>query len=337
MNDHPFARFIRPLGRGRRARRDLEREEAREAFAMILAGEVHPEQLGAFLMLLRVKEETPGEVAGMVEAARARLPGPPPVPAGAMDWPSYAGKRRRAPWFVLAQRLLAANGRPVFCHGRSGGDARLYTRTVYEALGLPVASTVDEVGAVLAEAGLCYVELADLDPALEGLFALRPLLGLRSPVNTVARMLNPLRLPSLQGIFHPGFAPIHQQAGALLGDTLVVFRGEGGEGEVRPDGETRLYGHDGGLWEAPWPPLLAQRPVRPAQWSLQDVCNLWHGVSQDPYGQAAVIASGAVALRLLDATLSIEAAIECMRRWWEARDPALIPARPLLDLPTFGR
>ena len=56
---HPFARFIAILGRGRNLSRALTLEEAEEAMTMILEGHVLPEQLGAFLMLLRVKEESP--------------------------------------------------------------------------------------------------------------------------------------------------------------------------------------------------------------------------------------------------------------------------------------
>jgi anthranilate phosphoribosyltransferase len=41
---------------------------------MILAGEVEEIQLGAFLMLMRVKEETPEELAGFVLAVRETLP-----------------------------------------------------------------------------------------------------------------------------------------------------------------------------------------------------------------------------------------------------------------------
>jgi anthranilate phosphoribosyltransferase len=63
---HPFARFIAILGRGRNLSRALTVEEAEEAMSMILAGEVLPEQLGAFLMLLRMKEESASELAGFV-------------------------------------------------------------------------------------------------------------------------------------------------------------------------------------------------------------------------------------------------------------------------------
>ena len=55
MSEHPFAPYVRTLGRGKRARRSLTREEAADAMAMILRGEAEPAQVGAFLMLLRVK------------------------------------------------------------------------------------------------------------------------------------------------------------------------------------------------------------------------------------------------------------------------------------------
>ena len=45
---HPFARFIQILGRGKTLSRSLTIEEAEEAMAMILAGDVLPEQLAPF-------------------------------------------------------------------------------------------------------------------------------------------------------------------------------------------------------------------------------------------------------------------------------------------------
>jgi hypothetical protein len=68
--EHPFAETIRILGKGKKGSRSLTQEEAYHAMKMILANEVLPVQLGAFLMLMRVKEETPEELAGFVIAAR---------------------------------------------------------------------------------------------------------------------------------------------------------------------------------------------------------------------------------------------------------------------------
>ncbi|KKM06383.1 hypothetical protein LCGC14_1744540 [marine sediment metagenome] len=86
--------------------RSLPLEEAEEAMSMILRGEVLPEQLGAFLMLLRVKEESPEEIAGFVRAGRNLFDLPSPAPEVDIDWSSYAGKRRQLPWFLLAALLL---------------------------------------------------------------------------------------------------------------------------------------------------------------------------------------------------------------------------------------
>ena len=74
MNPHAFSPFVRLLGRGKTLSRGLDANEAETAFGMILDGEALPEQIGAFLMLLRMKEETGAEIAGFVRAARARLP-----------------------------------------------------------------------------------------------------------------------------------------------------------------------------------------------------------------------------------------------------------------------
>ncbi|NOY63712.1 MAG: glycosyl transferase, partial [Gammaproteobacteria bacterium] len=70
VEEHPFAQYVRILGKGKKGARPLTQCEAHEAMRMILADEVEPVQLGAFLMLLRVKEENPQELAGFVQAAR---------------------------------------------------------------------------------------------------------------------------------------------------------------------------------------------------------------------------------------------------------------------------
>jgi anthranilate phosphoribosyltransferase len=54
-NEHAFAQFIRTIGKGKTGRRSLTLQEAQTAMQMILANKVEPHQLGAFLMVLRVK------------------------------------------------------------------------------------------------------------------------------------------------------------------------------------------------------------------------------------------------------------------------------------------
>ncbi len=93
--EHPFAEFVRILGKGKRGARGLTREEARAAMTLLLEGKVEDTQLGAFLMLLRHKEESAEELAGFTEALRAHLQAP--SIAVDLDWPTYAGKKRHLP------------------------------------------------------------------------------------------------------------------------------------------------------------------------------------------------------------------------------------------------
>ncbi|MAA72058.1 MAG: glycosyl transferase, partial [Bermanella sp.] len=68
--EHPFAQFVRILGKGRKGSRSLTYQEALDAMGMILRGKTEDVQLGAFMMLLRVKEENADELAGFTQATK---------------------------------------------------------------------------------------------------------------------------------------------------------------------------------------------------------------------------------------------------------------------------
>lgn len=329
--DHPFAAYVRILGRGRKLSRALTVEEAEHAMSMILRDEVLPEQLGAFLMLLRVKEETPAEIAGFVRAARAGFVLPDPLPAVDLDWSSYAGKRRQLPWFLLAALALSQNGISVFMHGAEGHTpGRLYSRETLEALGLPIAHSLAEAGAHIAERKFAYLPLQQLSPILHRIIELRPILGLRSPVHTVARMLNPLAASCLlQGIFHRGYMETHQVAARLLGEKrMAVFRGEGGEIECRPNKSFEVRScHDGVLSGEVWPSLLPQlaQPVD-EDMAVERLMSIWRGDAEDDYAVAAVTGTLAVALKALGRADSIAGALDAAAAMWRARDKGRLAA-----------
>lgn len=327
-NQHPFAPFIRTLGRGKKGSRSLTQDEAREAMGMILDGAAEEVQLGAFLMLVRVKEETPEEVAGFVQAVRQRLELPATLPAVDLDWSSYAGKRRQLPWFLLSVMLLVEHGLKVFMHGLEGRkDERIYTPAALAALGLPVSDSLDEAAKRIETSGFAYLNLEQLFTRLQRLIDLREYLGLRSPVHTVSRMINPFNAPcQMQGIFHPGYQEIHQGAAALLQQPhMVVIKGDGGEIECNPDNECVLYSvHDGVLAQEPWPPLFASRHLKPERLDLALLPKLWRGECDDEYGRAAVISTAAIALYTLGRAADRESALALAESLWEERSRSLI-------------
>ncbi|EKT4523381.1 glycosyl transferase family protein [Pseudomonas putida] len=316
--EHPFAEFVRILGKGKRGARGLTREEARAAMTLLLEGKVEDTQLGAFLMLLRHKEESAEELAGFTEALRAHLQAP--SIAVDLDWPTYAGKKRHLPWYLLAAKCLAANGTRILMHGGGAHTAgRLYTEQLLGLLDIPLCRDWPSVDKALGTHGLAFAPLQDWAPQLQRMIDLRNTLGLRSPIHSLARVLNPLGARcGLQSIFHPGYQAVHREASRLLGDPAVVIKGDGGEIEVNPDAISHLYGTTAGVaWDEEWPALSAQRHVKPASLQPEHLLAVWRGEAEDSYGELAVVATLALALRGLGQPR--EAAFETARSYWAHR------------------
>jgi anthranilate phosphoribosyltransferase len=329
--EHPFAPYVRILARGKTKTRSLTQDEAEGAMRMIVAGDVRPEQLGAFLMLLRLKEETAEEIAGFVVAVRETFKLPSSVPKVDLDWSSYAGKRRQLPWFLLSVLLLAENGTKVFMHGAEGHTpGRVYVRDTLNALGLPVANSFDAAAQQIGSNGFAYLPLEHLSKPLRNMIDLRPILGLRSPVHSLARLLNPFDAPNvLQGIFHRGFMETHQVAAQILGfDSVAVFRGEGGEVERRPNKETEVGTVNlGKLGQEFWPQILDQSfQAADEDMDINLLAQVWRGDAENEYGVAAVMGTLAIALRLVDPSMSQEAANEQAMIFWQKRNRGRIAA-----------
>ncbi|SJM91599.1 Glycosyl transferase, family 3 [Crenothrix polyspora] len=321
--EHPFAEFIRILGKGKKGSRPLTQDEAYRAMTLIMADEVLPVQLGAFLMLMRVKEETPEELAGFVLAARQACSLDDNGVHVDLDWSSYAGKRRHLPWFLLSALLLAENGITVFMHGAKGPSAtRLYTEDMLGHLGISCAQSITEAKQQLAQQRFSYLSLEHFCPKLHDIIELRPLLGLRSPVHTLVKLLNPLNAPcSIQGIFHPGYRPVHQQAAALLQQPhAAVLKGEGGETERNPDMDCLVQSvHEGELSDETWPAVFTHRHVKSEQLDPKRLSQVWQGVVEDEFAQASVIGTAAVALKLLGKVNTQQQAQALATNFWVNR------------------
>ena len=292
---------------------------------MILDGEALPEQIGALLMLLRLKEESPEEIAGFVRAARARLATTSPAPRVDIDWSSYAGKKRQLPWFLLAALRLASAGWRVMMQGGEGHtEGRLYTSQALRALGLAPDADLTAAARRLSEQNFAYVTLDRLSPVVDEMLGLKPILGLRSCVNSFARMLNPFAAPvMLQGVFHPAYMHLHRDAGRLLGQpTLAVFRGEGGEIERRPSKPCEVFTlRDGVYAETRWPVRLEDPRQEPDEaMDLTRLGAVWRGEIVDAYADAAVAGTMAIALQALGAASDVAAAEAMADDLWRSRD-----------------
>ena len=311
----PLSAHVATLGRGPGRSRSLNRAEAEDAMATMLSGQAAPEAIGAVLMLLRMKGETAEEIAGLAHAAQAACPA---LPCASLDWPCYAaGRTRGLPWFLLSARLVALAWHPVVLHGWNGACDTV--RSHLEAAGVPIAPDPMAATGVLKDSGLVYLPLETLHPPLFALLSLRSVLGLRSCINTVCRMLNPARAPaSVQGVFHPTYRLLQADAAHLLGwRALTVIKGGGGEFERHPGKPTAGFGLRGGIpFEASYPAAL-ERAVRLAEGPRPDttLAGLWTGSTPDPFAEAVVIGTTALALE----TLGIATPDDAAQRLWAGR------------------
>lgn len=314
-----LAPFVRILGRGPGRSRNLTQDEATQAMQVILSGQAAPEALGALLMLMRYRGESAEEIAGFATALRATLP---PLPAVDLDWPSYAaGRTRGLPWFLLSARLVAQSGARVLLHGwnshqSDGADVRA---------ALPFAGIAEadatSLAALLDRDGIAYLPLEAFSPEAMHLLRLRDVLGLRSCINTVLRVLNPALAPAaVQGVFHPPYRPLQQQAAALMGQPRAcIIKGGGGEFEVNPAKDTLLFQLAGGLAEEMTAPAtLAERPPETAT-HPKALAALWAGTLTDPLATATVTGTAALALMTLGRAQSPEDALALALSLWASR------------------
>lgn len=314
-----LADHIRTLGRGPSRARNLTRDEARDAMGEILSGRAAPEAVGALLMLMRFHGEVADEVAGFAEALRATVA---PCPGPALDWPSYAaGRSRGAPLFLLAAKLVAQAGYPVLLHGWNSHQSPVASvRGALAAAGIAEAEGPDDADRLLNRDGIAYLPLERFAPKALALLRLREVLGLRSAVNTVCRVLNPGGAEAaVQGVFHPPYRALQRDASAMLGlRNVTVLKGGGGEFERHPDKPVQLTAlRDGvaGLRDAP-PLLEGHRRLADHRF---DLAALWAGTVHDPLADAVVTGTAALALE----TLGVAGA--------ESRAVALWAERPVTE------
>lgn len=307
----------------------MTQDEAYRAMKIIVGNEVEPIQLGAFLMLMRIKEETSEELAGFVQAVRESFVQPENAVKIDLDWSSYAGKRRHLPWFILSTLLLAENGIRILMHGAGGHtEGRLYTEDVLKELGLDSADSFAQAAEQIERRNFSYLPLRCFSPTLHEIIELRPLMGLRSPVHTLVRLLNPMNAShTMQGIFHPSYRAVHQHAALLLGqDNMAVLKGEGGETERNPDVECLVQSVENGeLKDETWPPLFERRHPKADDLNPAELISVWQGTEENEFAEATIVSTAAIALKVLGKAKSQQEALELAKAYWSKHNRQALP------------
>lgn len=226
-----ISHYIKDIGRGKDGARPLTREQAADCFGLLLDGQVSDLETGAFCIAMRVKGETPDEMAGFLDATAARMHRVPAGQRPLVVLPSYNGARRLPVLTPLLALLLAREGLPVALHGTPTENRAVTAADVLAALGTAAAEAV----APVAPGEVVFLPTGLLCPGLQRLLEVRRTIGLRNPAHSLVKLMNISEGTAVRvgSYTHPEYAVSMGQVFALVGATALLLRGT--EGEVVAD------------------------------------------------------------------------------------------------------
>jgi anthranilate phosphoribosyltransferase len=222
----------------------LSGDQAAAAFNAVMAGEGTGAQLGALLMGLRVKGETPDELTGAARALRSAMTAL--VSARASELVDTCGTGGGAVTtfnISTASAILAAGaGVRVAKHGNRSATTRSGSADVLEALGVAIDVPVDHMGEVLDRAGIVFMFAPTMHPAMRHVGPARREMAIETLMNLVGPLANPASVGrQVIGVASPG--RLELVAGALrqLGTVhSLVVHGAPGMDEISPIGPTAV-------------------------------------------------------------------------------------------------
>ena len=230
-----ISQYLKVIGRGKVGARNLPRDQATDLMGQVLDGTASDLEVGAFCIAMRIKGETPEEMAGFLDAVHERLEMLPASARPLVVLPSYNGARKLPVLTPLLALLLARNGLPVLVHGTATEDRRVSSQDVLAALDIAPMQELDEI-----EPGhVAFAPTALLLPGLERLLDVRRTLGLRNSAHSLVKLMDPLAPVAGDSLIvgsytHPEYAESMAATIALTGADALLLRGTEGEPVADP-------------------------------------------------------------------------------------------------------
>ena len=219
--------YIKDIGRGKDGARALGRAQAADLMGQVLDQQVSDLELGAFCIAMRIKGETPEEMAGFLDATHARLNRVPTGQVPTVVLPSYNGARKLPVLTPLLALLLAREGVAVVVHGSATEDKRVCSQAVFSQLGIEALAQV----APAAAGQVQFIPTGVLHAGLDRLLAVRRVVSLRNPGHSLVKLMNPCDGPALlvSSYTHPEYLLSMSATFALTGQHALLLRGTEGE------------------------------------------------------------------------------------------------------------
>jgi anthranilate phosphoribosyltransferase len=189
-------------------REDLTRDEAREAFELIMSGQASEAQIGGLLIGLASKGSTADELIGAATVMREKAV-PVGCDAGAddvvLDTCGTGGDVRGTFNISTAAAIIAATcGVRVVKHGNRSASSKSGSADVLEKLGVRLELPPDHLGRCVKEANICFAFARSHHPAMKHVASARSSLAIPTIFNLLGPLTNPARAKhQVLGVFAP--------------------------------------------------------------------------------------------------------------------------------------
>ena len=239
-------------------RRDLSEERMRAVLQAMMAGQCSDAEAAGFLIALRMKGETPAELAAAATVLREHMLGWQPGVPGVLDTCGTGGDG--AATFNIstaAAFVVAAAGVPVVKHGNRSVSSRSGSSDVLAALGLKIDGDANFARRCLECCNLAFCFAPHYHPALRHVAHVRRQLRVSTLFNCLGPLANPAGAPyQLLGVGSHTSLDLMAEALARLGTRhALVVRGRDGLDEVSLSAATEVREvRDGTVRSLEWTP-----------------------------------------------------------------------------------
>ena len=230
--------------------RDLSREEAAGVMHAIMRGEATQAQIGSFLTGLRMKGETPGEIAAFAGVLREHaITVRPDVPGMLVDTCGTGGDCAQTFNISTAAAFVAAGaGVPVVKHGNRGVSSRCGSADVLAYLGVSLSVDPRIQARIVQETGISFFFAPAYHPAMRHVMAARQEIGCRTVFNLLGPLANPAGAQAqLLGVYHPALTGTMAEVLRELGLSRAMVVHGCGLDEMTTTGETIVSELNGGV------------------------------------------------------------------------------------------
>jgi anthranilate phosphoribosyltransferase len=222
---------------------DLDGETTEECFTALMAGEWSEPEQAAFLVALRAKGETAGEVAAAARVLRSFAVPVATTRTPLIDTCGTGGDGAHTLNISTGAALVAAAcGVAVAKHGNRSVSSRCGSADVLEALGVPLELEPEALGTLLEAEGFAFLFAPRLHPAMRAVMPVRRVLGVRTVFNLLGPLANPAGVRrQVVGVYNAAVMSLVAGALAELGaEHAWVVHGEDGLDELSVCAPTRV-------------------------------------------------------------------------------------------------